>query len=290
MDSAINTSIKEFESIDISRLSSFGGTTRNGKELMEGLVKLMEEFKERFAKMFTEMNNSFIVIFNEQNSKITTLETEIKELKDSNHALKEAVSSLENRIDENEAYEKKATLILSGEELPSMEQESEKPEKTLEIALGLFKSKLKLSGIKAEDISIAHRLGMNPKASSTLKRDIMVKFSRRDPKNTVLSAARKLQVKDFYVSEQLTARRRIIAAALRKAKKSFPDKIHATRSDQGSIYVWIKPPRPEEPGASNFKDKINTMEKLAFFCETTLEAPLESILPKKKNNVSLEKK
>ena len=283
MEDAIVSSLEGFDNIDIGKLSALGEpATRGGKELLEGVVNLMEEFKERFVAMFSEMKTGFMDIFDTQNSKISALEKTVVELRDENIRLKKAVTSLDDRIDENEAYERKANLILNGEEVPEMEADEELPEKTRDIALALFKSKLKLSGIGPEDISIAHRLGPNPKAHSTLKRDIMVKFSRRDAKNTVLFAARKMKVPNFYINEQLTARRKLIAKALRKAKKDYSDIIASTTSQQGSIYVWVKPPRADKPGARNTRLCINTEEKLAIFCEKTLGISVDVIMTQKK--------
>lgn len=286
-----DSKIRELRTMNLEALTSVKPSTKGGKDLLEGILATLDIFKSKFADTFADMQSSFTALFEAQNLRITDLEKDMarvnidnKALKEENIALKKTLAVLDERIDENEAYERKATLILSGDEIPPMATGYELPDKTLHTALDLFKSKLKLSGIRPEHISISHRLKENPKSNSTLKRDIMVKFSHREAKNTVLTAARKMKVPNFYVNEQLTSTRKKIATSLRIAKKNHPSIIASTSSQQGSIYVWVKPPRPDQPGARNTRFCINTMAKLQDFCSKTLNISVDAILPKKNSS------
>ncbi len=46
----------------------------------------------------------------------------------------------------------------------------------------------------------------------------------------------------------------------------------------GRVFVWTKPPNPEEKDAQNMKVGINTRHRLMEFCTETLKVPLSTFL------------
>ena len=106
------------------------------------------------------------------------------------------------------------------------------------------------------------------------RRDIIVKFCRRDSKNDLVAASRRVKANQFFINESLTPLRQTIAFVLRKAKREFPEKISGSTTLDGKNYVWIQPPNPNAPGAKATRLAVHTHDRLTSFCEKTLGKPL----------------
>ena len=112
----------------------------------------------------------------ENDAKIERMEKEMATLK---HDLRK----LEDKIEDNDSYERHDTVILSGHELPTQTPN----ENTRNLVCSLIKYNLDVK-INAEDISTAHRLGKRNDNKS-----IIVKFCRRarDIKNDLFTSSQR---------------------------------------------------------------------------------------------------
>ena len=125
--------------------------------------------------------------------------------------------------------------MFSGEILPA-ETDSEDTNK---IIVDLVNKYLTVK-ISPNDINISHRLGSN----SNKKRPIIVKFFSRVIKNDIQSSCIKQltdrALRDFYVNEHLTPKRKNLLMSLRHVRKSKPDLFKQLYTKDGIIIVKLK--------------------------------------------------
>ena len=88
---------------------------------------------------------------------------------------------MENQIDENDVYERKDTVIISVKFLSPVD----KDELCATLTCKLIKDHLNY------DIFVIHRLGEKKTTQGSDRRDIIVRFCRRNTKMDVLSAPRR---------------------------------------------------------------------------------------------------
>ena len=139
-----------------------------------------------------------------------------------------------------------------------------------ELVATLVKDKLNVM-ISPADISTAHRL--NPRKASN-KKDVIVKFCRRNCKVDILGACRTVKPTGLFVNEFLTPQRQTISYVLRRSRKEFPDKVSGSNTIEGKNYVWLKPPNPQARGARDIRVAVNSHGLLVEFCNKTLNKPL----------------
>ena len=92
---------------------------------------------------------------------------------------------MEEKIDDADAYERRDTIILSGNDVPSVTH----GEIVSDIVCGVVRDRLKL-GMDVTDISAAHRLGPKPKSQGPDRRKIIVKLCRRERKYDLITACK----------------------------------------------------------------------------------------------------
>ena len=254
---------------DYRALDDLVMTTKDGRTLLPAVSNFFRGFEARFQELFEGMRSDFLNLCKEQDKKIATLS-------DTVNKLKLQIGKLEEKIDDQEAYERRDTVVISGDSIPIGQVD----ENCMNITCKLVKDELNLV-IATNDISTAHRLGPKPAPQSRDKRKIIVKFCRRDCKTAVISAARRIKSNRIYVNESLTPQRQSIAYALRKAKASCPDIVSGSTTLDGSVYVWVKPANPGAPGARDSRMKIDSYAKLEDFCTKTLGRPLSNFLTRR---------
>ena len=217
--------------------------------------KLVEVFEKKVESLLLEFNRKL----SSKDSNISNLELEVA-------TLKKKVTSLENKLEDTEAYERRDTVVVSGSDLPAATE----GEDAAAVVRSLVKSKVNLV-IKPSDISVAHRIGKKPANQAPDKRSLIVKFCRRDLKNDILQACRTSKPQNLFVNESLTPTRSTALYGLRQAKKKFPQVISGCNSMDGNAIVWIKPPKPNAPDARNSKMVVNTRDKFCELCTNTLK-------------------
>ena len=253
---------------DFRPLSDLNLTSKDGKAIIPAFTSFFSSFQEKLNNMFSEMKEEFLATLAQKDIKIENLEGEIG-------VMKGRIERLENQLDDNEAYERRDTVIISGPKIPPAHND----EKCDEIVCKLVSDELRCK-ISPSDVSTAHRLGPKRISQQPDTRSIIVKFCRRDVKSDLISSAKRVKPSELFFNESLTPQRQTIFHALRSAKKQLPNIIDGCSTREGSVYVWVKPPRPSASptGPRNVRVIVNTMTKLQDFCEKTLNCPVARFL------------
>ena len=217
----------------------------SGEELSEDGKRIVQALREEFEKVKDDLNREL----NERTNEIKALNEEVCRLRS-------RVNKLEEKVDDAEAYERRDTLVFSGEAIP---QVSDDENCTLEVC-NLVKDKLKVQ-ILPTDISTAHRLGKKPSNQQTDRRNIIVKLCRRDLKRDILFACRIIRP-NMYVNEYLTPVRSTILYVLRRAKKTHGGRIKGCNTIGGRVFAWVKTPNSTGPEGNTIRRPINTHGEL----------------------------
>ena len=174
------------------------------------------------------LREEFGDIFREKDKEISNLKLELS-------SLRAKMAILEERHDDADAYERRDTLLISGDGVPHVAA----GENCNALVCSMVKEKLKIN-ISPNDISTSHRTGPKPRSPQVAdKRNIIVKLCRRDLKGELLSACRKCKP-NFYINESLTPTRSAILYALRKAKNISPGVVAGCNSENGRVYAYVK--------------------------------------------------
>ena len=251
--------------------------TRQSKPAQEpsDIISIMNSKFEEMSGKITNISGEICSFREEISSLLRAKQHEIDQLKEKVAVLENHVSKLQNCIDDQEAYERRDCLVLSGLAIP----EFTIGENSSNVVRDLIQNKLKIH-LNEADISLAHRIGPKPIVQGQDKRKIMVKLCRRHLKRDILFAA-KNQVRNgdgphFYVNESLTAARNKIFFTLRKIKKSHPSLVAGCSSFEGRIFAYTKD--PNNSTGRNRRHLVTTHEQLVDFCREYVKLPLDTFL------------
>ena len=234
----------------------------NDSEISEDgrlIVILIERKIDKIVAKFTEELNN-------RDKKIETLEEKVTQLQQN-------LGRLEDKLDEADVYERRDTIIFSGNCVPA----TKTGEIVSDVVCAIVKDKLKIK-MSPSDISTSHRLGNRPKTQGPDTRNIIVKLCRRELKHELISASKQVRLENIYLHENLTHTRNHLLFVLRRAKRKFPNVIAGCSSMDGKVYTWVKAPNPDSPSARNTKLFINLQGKLDDFCQKTLNTTVDDIL------------
>ena len=259
---------------EFNELNNIVPSSRDGKVLLPAIInsfqslqeQLFESFRSMLDGKFDEFKRDFTSMFKEKNDLIDAMKCEMD-------GLKQRVSKLEENIDNQDAYERRDTLVFSGKCLP----QPKNIENCSQIIIDTVREKLQIN-LDPNDISVAHRYGAKNASQRPDNRGIIIKLCRRDTKVALVSASRNLKPSDLFINECLTPLRQTIAYVLRKAKREFPTIISGTSTLDGKNFVWVKPPNSAAAGAKDFRHGINSHARLVEFCKKTLDRPLNHFI------------
>ena len=188
-----------------------------------------EKTRQDMKKQIDNLKSYFEEKLREQN-------VEIETLKETNKSLETRIARLEEKVDENDAYERRDCIVLSGEGIPA----SETGENCIEVARKLIVEKLRIN-VLPNDVSTAHRLGKKPTAQGPDRRKIIMKLCRRDLKKDIIYACKQARP-GFFVNESLTPTRNTFLFALRRMKRSGENSpVKGTATIDGRVFVWVRP-------------------------------------------------
>ena len=246
-------------------LSDLQLKSADGKSIVPAIIQTLQVMQTQFTNLVNGMKTSFEEVCRLKDEEFSKLSSEVT-------SLKEQIVKLEEKIDENDQYERRDTLIISGPNLPLVTAD----ENCAEIVRKIAQDKLQYI-LAPTDISVAHRLGPKPTSQRPDKRKIIVKFCRRNTKVDLLGAARRMKPENIFINESLTPQRQTILFALRRAKKECPRVISGSSTSDGRVYVWVKP----QDSMNNSRDTrllVNSLTKLEEFCQQTLGKPMNYFL------------
>ena len=234
-------------------LASLQPTHKDAKALVSVLKDLFKNFEHNYENRFDSMKSDFLSAINERNEAIETLQHDVTRLK-------KHISKLEERIEYNEAYERRDALVFSGSELPAPSNSENCPQ----LVGDLLKKHLNIS-LQPNEISVCHRMPSKPNNNSTPKQSIIVKFCKRSSKADILTSARRKKVRNLYINECLSPSAQIIPYGL---KDSFLKKITGSTTYDGKNLVWVK---PRNQSARDVRHSVATFDCLVYFCSRVLE-------------------
>ena len=240
--------------VDSEIEQEFADMSNDGKLIISALNRKLEQFETKF-----------LGVLEEKTSEITILKTELKNLQ-------AKLEKMEQKLDDEDAYERRDTLILSGDKIPS----TTTGENCGAILRETLRNHLRIN-LNDSSISTAHRMGKKPVSQGPDKRPIIVKLCRRDDKAQILAAARTIRCAGLFANESLTNNRRTILYALRKMKKNHPNIVTGCTSIDGKVYALTKPLNPQ-PNARNTRHLILSEQKLRVFCQDFIKKPLEDFI------------
>ena len=206
------------------------GSLSNDSKL---LYKALEKSISSHISKITEHYDTQLAL---KDSQIQTLSEKVSNLESNHTTLLDKIKILQNELDDAAQYQRRDTLIFSGNIIPSETTD----ENSTEIVVETIKSHLKVP-ISINDISIAHRLGKNRNGFS---RPIIVKLISRTKKSQIVQA-RISQPKPnnngptLYVNESLTPIRRTLLYKLRQLRKSHSGLFKALHTHDGKIIVKL---------------------------------------------------
>ena len=256
--------LETLEQFDTATFSS-----KDGKFLGPAIQAVFAELKVNLDDYFASFESKLYKIIDQQDKRIAALSSQNKKLTD-------RIDKLEDRLDAEDAYERKDSLIFSGTKIPVFD----KKEDVLSLLTDTLKTNLNYV-LAPTEISVLHRLQEKKNRNgSPDHRSIYVKFCRRSVRKDILDAARRLKVPEFYTNEALTPTRQTIAFALRKAKKLYPEIVSGSTTQDGKPHVWVYPTNKNTPGAKNVKHLVHTYHRLEVFCTDIIKKPLSSLIDK----------
>ena len=247
--------------------ASTDGISNDDRSLSDMLAKLKGDSKlmmNILLGQFKDLRTEFTNVTAAKNEEINELRNELGDLK-------KTVNKLEEMIDSQDSYERRDTIILSGNDIPEVST----GEICSNIVHDIIQSKLRIQ-LAPNEINTAHRLGPKKQSQGPDKRPIIVKLCRRDTKRQLTAAARSQNsTSPLYVNESLTPKRRTILYALRQMKKAQPSMVVGCSSVDGQVYAFTKSTRE---GARNVRHSINSHVALVEFCREHVKKPLDTFL------------
>ena len=233
----------------------------------------LQDIKSKLSKegklLVTYMEETILKLKMDLECSIQSKNMEITELKSEVTTLQGEVKKLKCLVDDADAYERKDTIIVSGDALPA----ATTGEVSSEIIRAVVGNELKFN-LPADGISTAHRLGKKPTNQTVDKRNIIVKLVRRDLKHELIKASRhQPKPARLFISESLTPSRQTLLFALRRMKKS--GLIQGCHSYEGRVYAFTA---AHTASGRDFRHLIASYEDLREFCNRHVKQPLDNFL------------
>ena len=240
--------------------------SKDGKILLSHIQKEISALSASFEQKLNQKFEEFKQQIDTRDSKIEELELHVANLEMS-------LKTLEDAKDNDEQYSRKDSIILTGPAVGTMTAD----EDTRSHVISLLKAQLKVD-VTANDISTSHRLGPIRRASpgNPERRNIYVKFVRRDTKKLVIQQSKKQKKNAPLVAfESLTEKRRSMLKALQGMKKAVPDRVKGCTSMDGKLYAFTPPLAGQ---TRDHRHHIPNVDTLRDFCSKFVQKPLQDFL------------
>ena len=140
----------------------------NNQKLVPILTQLFSSFRNQ---LLVDLQNRYEGLISKLKEDCTAKDTKILNLENKNKVLVERVDNLEEKLDNEDAYVRRESLIFSGDSVYASHQEAD----CIRIVQNLLREKLRIQ-IKKEDVSVSHRLGPKPASQTQDKRNIVGRF------------------------------------------------------------------------------------------------------------------
>ena len=189
------------DDLNIQPLEGFEPTSMDGKAIVPVFDAFFQNWHHHLQEQFTKMQKEFEDTCVANSTKKQNLEYKVR-------TLEKKLGKVELQTEDQLAAELQDTNILSGNALPSVSDS----ERCGQVAKKLIGTKLSIS-IPNDVILAAYMIGKKVNDNSPDKRKIFVRFTNKQQKDDLISAAKAKKLDDLYVSENLTQTRQKIAYA-----------------------------------------------------------------------------
>ena len=235
-----------------------GQQTRSAlKDLSEDGKKIVIAIREDINQLRCDFENAM----KEKDDVINNLRRKVDQLTSK-------FGKLEAKFEDEDAYQRRDVVIISGSYLPV----AAAGEKCEEIVIKSIKDCLNVD-LRPNDISTCHRLG-KPKSGVPDKRSLIVKLCRRDNKRKLIDAARQKKPSNLYINEDLTPMRNTILYGLRRMKKFAGSKVVGFSTRNGKVSAWVKPPN----SSTDLRMDVNDYKTIEHISRTFAGAPLTEFI------------
>ena len=239
---------------------------------------IIDALREELSGMKEDLREMKEFLTN-KDERISCLEATVADLSTVNSNMQSKLEELEAKIDATEAYERRDTIIISGDVDRATNGEDSK-----KVAIDLIQRKLGGFKLLPSDISVAHRLQTSspPQGQTAKPPNMYIKLCRRDLKPALIQAS-KQQPKNtsrIYINESLTPTRTAIRKSLLNMKRSHPDVIKGVTSQEGVVVVFTPAPAAAagRERAKDLRHRISTRSQLKKFCEDFIKKPLDDYI------------
>ena len=245
----------------------------DGKLLYDYIQSEFSSMKNHFTEIINmkdkelkDMTKRFTDAITAKNEEVSALQAKVVQLEKNS---REDSRKYEQALDDANQYERKDSLILSGPALP----DANPSENTHEIVKNLLETNFNIR-IEPHDICITHRL--QPLKAGPNKKNIYVKFVRRDRKKEVIQKSRETrQAKQLFANESLTPVRMKMFRILRNMKKRVPTVVKGCTTLDGKVFAFTP---PAAGGARDQRHFIRDRTDLHDFCRDYVKEQLDIFL------------
>ena len=198
------------------------------------LFKAIDKSLTMHIKTISEHYDEQLIL---KEAEIKKLNEKVAKLESNNAELNSKVSALQNDIDAVDQYERRDSLILSGNAVPSESDD----EDSVHVVMETIRTQLNIP-ITEQDINVAHRLGRQRPGRS---RPLIVKFMSRTKKSQVVRARISLPKPTpttnpaFFINESLTPIRRTLFYQMRQIRKNHKTDFKQLYTQDGKITVKL---------------------------------------------------
>ena len=204
--------------------------SKEGKIIVQSIAKLLKHSLLTATKAHEERFRLKDIQVAMLTAKNTELMAKITSLENRMSSLESHVKSIHHHLDDVDQYERRDTVIISGNDLP----EETATEAAAEVALTTLNRTLDLN-LNMADINVAHRLGRK----NNRKRPIIIKLHSRTKKSLIIKRCISKRPQ-LYVNESLTPSRRRIYSKLLVIRKNNPGLIQQLHTNDGNIFIRIQ--------------------------------------------------
>lgn len=237
------------------------------------LAHIKDEFSKLSDQIFDQLEARCIKIVEDKCQEIEGLHTEIK-------SLNTRLAKFQDDLDTANQYSRKDMIILSGPAVTPVPENDGNADPSAESACSkhvrkLIKEHLKID-VSPLDISTTHPLRPQNRAQAeTPKRNIVVKFVRRDLKQAIIRRSKIEKKPKLFCNESLTGLRSSMFRALRNMKADSTTQVKGCTTIDGKVFAFTKSP---DPNARDIKHYIENMSSLREFCRKFVKKPLDDFL------------
>ena len=200
---------KASKTLDVKKLSTEGQSIV--AFLQEEFCKMKAEISSLFDDQAAKFLEEIEKLKTDSNKKIQEINTDIVQLRTEMTTLKSYVSKLQACIDDADVYERRGTIVLSGNAIPL----GNNGELCTNIVQEVVKNELRIK-LPCSAISIDHRLGKKPENEQLDKRSNIVKLCQEIRRDNLW------QLAELKIELQLTTEPKIVHPDRSSTKVSLP--------------------------------------------------------------------